>query len=133
MSTDKKEEAGNFSSSDISSIGIPEPKPLTEAEKARKEKITRKNAEVELLDYIKRIRKSNEIKQLQVDELRLGVDYYNAKVAFREIQPKIEELEAKEQAEQQQRREEYNEFLKKQEEEKKPKIVIPKTGKARDK
>ncbi len=117
------------------------PKPMTEAEQIRKQKIGRKQAEVELADYKKRLRSSNELKQMQVDELRLGIDYYNYKVEFKKLKPKMDELDAIEEAEakkeQEKQKKEYDAYMAtqikleeerktKEKEEKKPLII--KTG-----
>jgi hypothetical protein len=110
--------------------------PMTKAQQERQEKINRKQAADDLADYVKRLRKSNEMKTLQVEELNLGIEYYKAKMEFRKLKPKMDELDAIEEAEakeqQKAQKEAYEAHLKEQEENK-PKIVIPKTGKARDK
>lgn len=120
----------------LSSSQPPAPVPLTQAQQERQEKINRKQAADDLADYMKRLRKSNEMKTLQVEELRLGIAYYNAKMEFRNLKPKMDELDAREEAEEKERqkvqREAYEAHLK-EEEEKKPEIVIPKVGKPRDK
>ena len=133
MSKEKEEEgkliAGNFDSS-IPPVG----KPMTEAEQMRQQKIQRKRAEVELADYKKRLRSSNELKEMQTHELELGIAYFNAKVEFRALKPKMDELDALEDAENKEakkkQREEYEVYMKEQEEkkakkekEKKPLII----------
>jgi len=104
----------------------------TEAEQMREHKIRMKQASDELADYMKRIRKSNEMKRLQVEELELAVDYYNAKVAYNEVKPHIDELEALEQAraeeERKKQKEAYEAMLKEKEKDKKPEIIVPKVG-----
>lgn len=144
MSNSNEGEGPKVIDLNLDSSKPPAPKPLTEAEQLRREKIQRKQAEAELADYKKRMRSSNEMKQLQVEELELAVKYYHAKVAFRELQPKMDELDAKEEAErlelQKKQKEEYEAYIKKQKEleeakekeESKPDIIIPKTGKPRE-
>lgn len=114
-------------------------RPMTEAEMIKNQKIMQKQAATELADYKKRLRTSNEVKELQVAELELGIRYYKAKVEFRELRPKMEELDALEAAEaaelKKKRDEDYKEFLKNQEaeKEKKPTIITTGGGKARPK
>ena len=66
---------------------------------AQREKMKRKAAADELSSYKKRLKESVELKELQVRELELNVQFYNASKAWTELQPEIEELRAKEQAE----------------------------------
>ena len=84
---------------------------MTEAEMIRQRKFAQKQASLELADYKKRIRASNEIKQLQVDEIRLGIEYYKYKVEFRELQPKMEELDALEAAEAKEAKEQHYDLV----------------------
>ena len=113
---------------------------ITEAEAHRQQKIMQKQATIELADYKKRLRASNEIKQLQVDEMRLGVEYYKYRKEFRDLQPAMEELDALMEAEAKEekarQKKEYDDYVAEQkkfqeEKEKKPSIIQPKTGKAR--
>ena len=103
-----------------------QPPPLTEAQQVRQDKINRKQAADDLADYVKRLRKSNEMKTLQVEELRLGIEYFQFKTQFRELKPKMDELDALEEAENQERekarREAYEAHIKEQEDAK-PKII----------
>ena len=143
MSTDKKEEGPKIINMGVDGKAeqAPSPAPMTQAEQLRQQKARQKQAAVDLADYKKRIRASNEVKELQVQELELGIRFYKAKVEFRELAPKMEELDALEQAEakeeQEKRKKQYEDYLeaqKKKEEEKeeeKPKIVVPKVGKPR--
>jgi len=111
--------------------------PLTEAQQLRQEKINRKQAADDLADYMKRLRKSNEMKTLQVEELKIGIEYYNAKMEFRKLKPKMDELDAVEEAEakeqQKVQREAYEAQLKEQEKEKKPSIIQSGGGMPRSK
>jgi hypothetical protein len=119
-------------------------KPLTQAEinkRQREEAATRKAAATELADYKKRLRASNDLKREQCEEIELNIRFYHAKKQWLEMQDKIEELEAKEQAliaEEKKKQKEFMEELKKkaeakEKEEKAPDIIVPKTGKPRDK
>ena len=125
----------------LSSATPPAQKPMTEAERMRQQKIQQKQALAELADYKKRLRASNELKQMQTDELRLGVEYYKYKVEFRELKPKMDELDAIEEAEaaeeKARQKKEYDAYIEKQKElekkkEEKPDIIVPKTGKPRE-
>ena len=71
---------------------------LTEAQQAQQAKLQRKRAAEELVDYKKRIRSSNELKKLQVEELELNIAYYKNKKEWMDLAPAMEELEAKEKA-----------------------------------
>ena len=111
--------------------------PMTDAQMARQQKIKMKQASDELSDYIKRLRKSNEMKTLQVEELRLGIEYFQYKTEFRELKPKMDALDAREEAEakeqQKLQKEAYEAHLKEQEKEKKPLIIQTGGGAPRDK
>jgi hypothetical protein len=157
--TQKKEEGGKLLAQDIKEnkektdelvgkidenlnilSGKPPARPMSEAEQMRQQKIQRKQAEVELADYKKRLRSSNELKEMQTHELQLGVAYFNAKIEFRALKPKMDELDALEEAENKEakkkQREEYEAYMKEQEEKKEKKkseIILPKVGKPRDK
>ena len=93
-----------------------------------------------LSQYKKNLREGNDLKKLQVEELELNVRYFNAKKAWMEAQPQLEEIEAKEQAIRQKEQADREELIKKQREEaeksvatdEKPKIVIPEVGKPRE-
>ncbi len=138
-----KQDVSSIKSFDSSKA--PAQKPMTEAQRMQQEKIKRKQAEVELADYMKRLRKSNDVKQMQTDEMRLGVEYYEWKVKFRELRPKMDELDVIEAAERKEQEAEHKktqeDFMKLQEklaqkrkdEKEKPDIVIPKTGTPRSK
>ena len=140
MSTDKKLE-------EVLKEKVEEVKPqLTkvelqkaEQERIRNENIMRKRAADELANYKKRIRSSNELKELQVHELELNIAYYKNKKEWMDLTPKMEELEVQEKAIQQKamedRKKEYEAQQKALEDEKneKSKIVVPKVGKAREK
>lgn len=113
-----------------------------EAERIRQEKMMRKQAEMELNDYKKRLRAGNELKRLQVEELELNILYYHNKKEWLDLGPALEVLEKRERKiiadEREKEKKEREEFAKKmkeakqKEEEEKPKIVVPKMGKARE-
>lgn len=127
----------------LDSSSNPPQKQMSEAEVMREQKRIQKQVAVELADYKKRLAASNEVKRLQVEELELANRYYHAKVEFRSLQPKMEELDAIEEAEAKEEKErqkkEYEAYFKKQneleqakkKEESKPDIIIPKIGKSR--
>ena len=76
--------------------------------------------------YKKRLTESVGIKKLQVEEIELNIAYFEAKKAWKELQPEIEKLEALEQAEIQKQQEEMKEA-------EKSKIQPVKQGKPRKK
>ena len=111
-------------------------------EQEKQERAMRKRAADELVDYKKRIRSSNEVKRLQVEELELNIAYYKNKKEWMDLAPAMEELEAKEKAIQEevqaQRRKEFEEqqkALKKTGDDKPdtPKLISVGGGKPRDK
>jgi hypothetical protein len=121
-------------------LGKTEEAPKTEAQMQREANIQRKRAADELASYKKRIRESNELKRLQVEELQLNIAYHDNKKAWMDLAPSMLELEKREQeiqAEQQEaRRKEFEESQAALAEigDDKPeesKIVIPKVGKPR--
>jgi hypothetical protein len=121
-------------------IDLKEAPVMTDAEIARQRKLQQKQAASELADYKKRIRASNELKQLQVDELRLNLEYYKYRKELKDLAPEMEEFEALMEAEQKEfqerQRKEYEEYIsqqkkKEEEKEKKPEIIQPKIGKPR--
>ena len=97
----------------------------------------KKQQAMQLSNYKRELASNVEIKRLQVEELELNVKYYHAKMAWRELQSKVEELEAKEKAEiaemREKRQKEMEELRKEKEAEKKPekKIEVVTQGKPR--
>lgn len=141
MSRSNEGEGGKLIAGNFDSSAAPAEKPLTEAQRMQKQKVKQKQTMTELADYKKRLRSSNELKQMQVDELKLGIDYYKYKVEFKKLKPKMDELDAIEEAEakkeQERQKKEYDAYMAtqikleeerkaKEEEEKKPLII--KTG-----
>ena len=113
---------------------VKQPPALTDAQMAQQVKVQRKRAADELTDYKKRVRSSNELKELQVRELELNIAYYKNKKEWMDLAPAMEELEAEEQAirdKAQKEREEAMKALKKKDA--KPKIVSVGGGKPRSK
>jgi hypothetical protein len=114
-------------------------------EQMRKQAAQRKQMETELADYKKRLMKGNEMKRMQVEEIRLNIDYFKAKREYMELGPEIEKLEAKEQAQiaedqakhkklmEEQEKKMKKEKEKQEKEKKKSDIVIATVGVARDK
>ena len=142
MSTDKKEEGTQVN--EMPDVKKAEPTKAEkvelqkqENERRRHDDAMRKNAIKELADYKKRLRSSNELKELQVQELKLNIAYYENKKLWMDLGPKMEELEAKEkamQAEQMERRKkeyEDSQAALKVTGDDKPTIILPKVGKAR--
>lgn len=70
---------------------------LTEAQQQREAAIQRKRANDELASYKKRIRESNELKRLQVEELELNIAYHDNKKQWMDLAPSMLELEEREQ------------------------------------
>jgi hypothetical protein len=103
---------------------------MTEAQVIQRNKIMRKQAEQELLDYKKRLARSVELKKMQNEELKLNIEAYHLAVEWKNLQPKIEEFEAQEEAERKQREEERRKMMEKAQ---KPNIVGVTQGKARKK
>lgn len=113
-----------------------------EAERQKMEKEMRKRAAMELADYKKRLRESNEVKSLQVEELKLNIDFYTYKKQWMEVQPEMEALEARERAMIAEEKEKQHKELEAKQKEaekkrieaekKKPEIIVPKTGKPRE-
>jgi hypothetical protein len=99
-----------------------------------------KQQAVDRAAYKKQLREGNELKRLQVEELQFNNMYYEQKKLWLENQPKLEELEAQEQAIRQKERAEREKLIKEQQEAaeksvaaaEKPDIVIPKQGKSRE-
>jgi len=96
-----------------------------------------KAAITELADYKKRVRSSNELKQLQVTELLLNIQYYKNKKEWMDLAPEMQKLEEREQklvAEEKERMQrEADEAQKASEELKTPNIVSVGGGKPRAK
>jgi hypothetical protein len=69
-----------------------------EEEDRKREKEFQKRAAMELASYKKRLKEGVELKRLQVEELELNIKYYEAKKAWLDLQPKVDELDAREQA-----------------------------------
>jgi len=110
---------------------------MTPSEQIAAEKRMQKEASMQLSAYKKRLKESVELKQLQVEELELNIRYYNAKKMWLDLQPKVEELDARERAEIAKSEEEMRKMLEKTEEkakegEGKPLITIAKQGKSRE-
>lgn len=89
--------------------------------------------------YKKALREGNDLKKLQVEELELNNRFYHAKAEWMKNRPKLEELDAQEQAMIQEEQRKRRELIEKQREEaeksvvgEKPEIVIPKVGKPRE-
>lgn len=140
MSQSNEEEGGKLIAGNFDNSKAPSSKPLTEAQRIQKQKVKQKQAMVELADYKKRLRSSNELKAMQVEELKLGIDYYNYKVEFKKLKPKMDELDAIEEAEakeeQARQKKEYDDYIEKQtklEKEKKPLIIQSGGGTPRSK
>jgi hypothetical protein len=108
-----------------------------EAERVRQAKIQHKQQEMMLANYKKRVREGNDLKKLQVTELELNIAYYHAKKEWLDLAPKMEELEAQEQAILKQQAEEekkMREAIEAQEKkESKPTIIKGVGGKPREK
>lgn len=112
---------------------------MTPAQQEAAMKRYKKEEAVRLSAYKKGLRENVELKRLQVEELELNIRYYDAKVKWRDMIPKVEELEAIEQAEAMKVRKEREALIAAQREEaekaageKAPEIVIPKVGKPRE-
>lgn len=112
---------------------------MTPAQQEAAMKQYKKQEAVRLSAYKKGLRENVELKRLQVEELELNIRYYDAKVKWRGMIPKVEELEALEQAEAMKVRKERDALIAAQREEaekaaaeKVPEIVIPKVGKPRE-
>jgi hypothetical protein len=91
MSTDEKKEM----------VAPEQPEQPTEREQA----LARKQAAQQLADYKKRLKEGIELKRMQVEELELNIKYFNVRKEWRDLQPAIQEMEAKDQAEIQEMRE----------------------------
>lgn len=115
---------------------------MTPDQQAAAKKAFAKQQSVNVAAYKKNLRDGNELKKLQVEELELNVRYFNAKKAWMEAQPELQEMEAKEQAIRQKETDDRNKLLKEQEvaavkvkkaeAKMKADIVIPKVGKPRE-
>jgi hypothetical protein len=77
-------------------MGKTEEATKTDAQLQREQNIQRKRAQDELNNYKKRIRDSNELKRLQVEELELNLAFYKNKAEWLETIPLMEALEVKE-------------------------------------
>jgi hypothetical protein len=102
-------------------------KELTEQEMIQLRKAQQKNAVMELANYKKRLKESVEISELQVQELKYKIEYYQLKEQWFNLQDdirKLEEKEAKLIAEQQQQ-------IQAAKSQNKPNIILPKQGKSR--
>ena len=111
---------------------------MEETARQRDESLRRKQAAAQLADYKKRIREGNELKKLQVEELELNIRFYESKKQWMELAPKMEELEAREQAvhaeHRKKEKEAYEQMLKDREAtDAKPKIITTGGGKPRKK
>jgi len=112
---------------------------MTPEQQAAAHKAFAKQQSVDRAAYKKQLREGNELKKLQVEELQFNNMYYEQKRLWLENQPKLEEIEAKEQAIRQKEHAEREKLIKAQKEEalklaaeKPPEIVIPKVGKPRE-
>jgi len=112
---------------------------MTPAQQEAAMKRYKKEEAVRLSAYKKGLKENVELKRLQVEELELNIRYYDAKVKWRDMIPKVEELDAQEQAEAQKAHKEREALIATQREEaekaaaeKVPEIVIPKVGKPRE-
>lgn len=112
----------------VDSTKMPEQPPLTEQQKLARQKQIQKEAAVQLANYKKRLEEGVKLKRLQVEELELNIKYFEAKVAWKALQPEIEELEAQEQAEMKKLEESQRQSMKLKS---KPDITTVKTGKPR--
>ena len=74
-----------------------EEKNIPKMTEEQKLKIMQKQAARELADYKKRISDAVSIKTLQNQELKLNIEYYELRMKWLDIQPKIDELEKREQ------------------------------------
>ena len=126
---------------------VKEPVVITKAQHQQKENQRirfetqrRQAATKELAYYKKRVSDANSLKSIQVEELELNIRYYKAKKEWFDLLPKVEELDALEQAMQQKQEAEraaHQETMKKAAEEEpvtneQPEIVVPKVGKPRE-
>ena len=107
--------------------------PTGEPTEAQKKQM-RKQQAAEFSEYKKRLRENVEMKRLQNEELVLNIQMYKNRKEFRDLQPKIQELEALEQADLLKAQEEYRKAMEEKVkggtvEEDKPKIVTAKMGK----
>lgn len=73
----------------------PPKKPLSQNDIAR----MRKEAAMELANYKKRIRESVELKELQVRELQLNIEYYHVSKEYEKINELVQKEEAMRKAE----------------------------------
>jgi hypothetical protein len=112
---------------------------MTPQQQEAAKKAFAKQEATRLSAYKKNLREGNDLKKLQVEELELNNRYFHAKKEWMEVQPELQEIEAKEQAIMQKERADREKLIKEQQEkaeksvaEKKPEIVIPKVGKARE-
>ena len=106
---------------------------MTPEQQAAAQKAFAKQQSVDRAAYKKGLREGNELKKLQVEELEYNVRYFHAKKEWMEVQPELEEIEAKEQAILQKQRSDREKLINEQRKEaekkaaeKKPEIVIPK-------
>ena len=104
-----------------------------EQQKAEREYKQRQQREFE--EYKKNLKKGNELKKLQVEELELNIRYYDAKRKWLDLQPDVAKLDAEEQALIQKEQAAYEKAMKLKETAakgaEKPDIVIPEVGKPR--
>lgn len=94
----------------------------------------RKKAQADLIHYKKRLKESNDLKELQVRELELNIAYYKNKKEWLDLQGEVEKLEKREMEAIRNERERMRreaEAQTKSDESKK--IIISKMGKPREK
>ena len=110
---------------------------MSDAEQAKARKEYERRKSIELSAYRKDLRANVELKRLQVEELELNIRFYESKVKWLELAPKLEEIEAQEQAILKEKSLQMEALQKKMKEteaahaDKPPKIVVPKQGEAR--
>lgn len=106
---------------------------MTPEQQAAAHKAFAKQESTRIAAYKKQLREGNDLKKLQVEELELNNRYFHAKKEWMEVQPELQEIEAKEQAILQKERSDREKLINEQRKEaekkaaeKKPEIVIPK-------
>jgi hypothetical protein len=106
---------------------------MTPEQQAAAQKAFAKQESTRIAAYKKQLREGNDLKKLQVEELELNNRYFHAKKEWMEVQPELQEIEAREQAILQKERSDREKLINEQRKEaekkaaeKKPEIVIPK-------
>ena len=89
---------------------------MTPDQQKAAQKAFAKQQSVDQAAYKKRLREGNELKRLQVEELQLNNMYFEQKKLWTKIQPELQEMEAKEQAQIQKQHADREKLIKEQKE-----------------